>query len=166
MKRAHMIALMLIIPLVIALVLVFRFRRTLIPMIDETKYLWPVPGHLRISSKFGPRKAPTPGASTVHGGIDIPAPMGTDVVAPWDGVVQSLFYTNGGGQQLVIEHTDGRVTGYAHLLETLVSAGQNVTRGQVVAKVGSTGRSTGPHLHFTLKPSLSADKIDPESLYA
>ncbi len=165
MKRT-MIAAAIITPLVIALVVAYWMRRTLIPMIDSTRYLWPVPGHTRITSRFGHRHAPTQGASTDHNGIDIGAPKGADIVSPWDGVVRSVFSTTGGGNQLVIDHADGRVTGYAHLSQTLVQVGDRVTRGQVIAKVGATGRVTGPHLHFTLRPSREGAHVDPETLYA
>ena len=117
--RAMTITAAILIPLVVGAVAVYLMRRTIIPMIDSSRYLWPVPGHTRITSKFGPRNAPTAGASTNHGGIDIGAPTGTDIVAPWDGRVRSVYSTEGGGNQLVIDHTDGRVTGYAHPSKTL-----------------------------------------------
>lgn len=165
-----MIAAAILIPLLIALLVMFRFRRTLIPMIDETKWLWPVPGSTRITSKFGQRHAPTAGASTMHYGIDIGARVrgvvGDDIVAPWDGQVRSVFTTSGGGNQLLIAHSDGRVSGYAHLDRVLVQPGQIVSRGEVIAKMGNTGTSTAAHLHFTVRPAEGAPYIDPETLYA
>ena len=114
----------------------------------------------RITSQFGQRTAPVAGASTNHNGIDIATPIGTPVVAPADGTVTLVNNVpNMGGKQIVITHNDGYKTGYAHLSEQLVSVGQNVKQGQLIAKTGNTGIGTGPHLHFTL--TYNGVKIDP-----
>lgn len=168
MKRSLMILAAILIPIALIALVLHRYRRLLIPMIDETRYLWPVPGFTKVTSRFGNRKAPVDGASTGHNGIDIGGAgiAGADVVAPWDGSVHNVYRNDAGGNQVIIHHDDGRVTGYAHLAEVLVRAGDRVTRGQVIARVGSTGRVTGPHLHFTVRPARDAAHIDPETLYA
>ncbi len=112
--------------------------------------VWPVPDSSRVTSKFGPRKAPTAGASTYHRGIDIGAARGTDVLAAIAGTVTTAGYDSTSGYHIVIDHGNGVETKYLHASKLLVKAGQYVERGQVIMKVGSTGVSTGPHLHFGL----------------
>ena len=126
-------------------------------------FIWPVPGHSRISSPFGPRKAPTVGASTYHRGIDIPAPTGTKVVASDGGkvVVAKTGYNGGRGTYIVIDHGNGMGTLYQHLNKYLVKVGQAVKQGDKVAEVGSTGIGTGPHLHFEVQTSFSGTKGTP-----
>lgn len=112
---------------------------------------WPVPGYSRISSPYGYRLHPVLNIQKMHTGIDIPAPTGTPAVAIDSGKV--IFSGNQGsyGKTVMIQHDDGKVTLYAHNSELLVSVGQRVEKGQVVTKIGSTGRSTGPHLHFEVR---------------
>ena len=118
----------------------------------------------KITSGFGNRTAPTAGASTSHNGIDIATPLGTPVVAPADGVVTLVNYVpNLGGKQIVIKHNDGYQTGYAHLSEQLVSVGQKVKQGQLIAKTGNSGIGTGAHLHFTL--TYNGVKINPQKYF-
>jgi len=112
--------------------------------------LWPIPASSRITSKFGYRKAPTAGASTYHKGIDVGAPSGTTVIAAIAGTVTKATYNSTSGYYVVIDHGDGVETKYLHASKLLVKAGDYVERGQPVIKVGSTGVSTGPHLHFGL----------------
>ncbi|HNA32686.1 MAG TPA: M23 family metallopeptidase [Flavobacteriales bacterium] len=152
--------------LVVLVAVAVRMRKILLPAMLPTSWLWPVKGHSTVSSPFGSRTAPTAGASTDHNGIDIPAPVGTPVQAPWNGTVRQVYWNSAGGNQLIIDHDDGRVSGYAHLDTTAVVAGQKVSRGETIATVGSTGHVTGPHLHFTARPSKSAPHIDPLDLYA
>lgn len=154
---------------ILAVALTWWARRKLARMeaAGDIAPLWPVPGYHQVTSKFGPRTAPTAGASSIHNGIDIAAPIGTPVVAPWDGIVAKVYSNAAGGNQLIIDHDNGYRTGYAHLSRALVQVGDRVTRGQQVAEVGNTGHSTGPHLHFTVRPpSLTgmAAHIDPQSL--
>ena len=110
--------------------------------------LWPCPSSHKITSDYGPRESPTAGASTNHKGIDIGAAYGADIVAADSGVVIVSTYSNSAGNYIVIDHGNGICTVYMHASSRLVSVGNTVTRGQVIAKVGSTGYSTGNHLHF------------------
>lgn len=113
-----------------------------------TGFIWPCPGYTRISSYFGPRPQPTPGASTNHKGVDLAASYGTSILASAAGVVTTSQYSKSAGNYIVIAHGNGISTVYMHCSSLLVSAGATVEQGQVIAKVGSTGYSTGNHLHF------------------
>lgn len=117
--------------------------------------VWPVAGAADISDYYGPREAPTVGASTFHQGIDFAAPAGAPVVAAAAGTVTHVVAVDAGGcgVEVIVQHEEpvGSVsTRYCHLLEgsTTVGVGQAVAAGQPLAAVGSTGVSTGPHLHF------------------
>ena len=112
---------------------------------------WPVPGYSRISSPFGYRIHPVLGVSKMHTGIDIPAPTGTPAVAVASGTVISAGYQGAYGNTVMIRHDNGLVSLYAHNSALVVSVGDRVEKGQVVSKIGSTGRSTGPHLHFEIR---------------
>lgn len=112
-------------------------------------YIRPVSGG-RQTSGFGRRKAPTAGASTYHKGVDWAVPTGTAVVASCGGTVIKAGWGSGYGYVVYIRHEDGRETRYAHLSRVLVSTGQRVSQGQRIALSGSTGVSTGPHLHFEM----------------
>lgn len=115
----------------------------------------------RLSSTFGTRKHPITGKISKHGGIDIAVKTGTLVGAAADGVV-ILASTNVGhyGTAVFIDHQNGYVTHYGHLSKILTKVGRKVKAGQIIAKSGSTGRSTGPHLHFTIKKKgVSVDPL-------
>lgn len=114
----------------------------------EGTFMWPAVEGYSISSYFGPREAPTGGASTYHKGIDIPCPAGSDIVAGESGTVIISQYSNSAGYYIMIDHGGGVSTVYMHNSELVVGVGQTVTKGQVIAKAGSTGYSTGPHCHF------------------
>lgn len=112
---------------------------------------WPVPGYSRISSPYGYRIHPIFNTKKMHTGIDIPAPTGTPAVSIDQGKVIFSGTKGGYGKTIMIQHDDGKVTLYAHNSELIVSVGQRVQKGQVVSKIGSTGNSTGPHLHFEVR---------------
>lgn len=119
-----------------------------------------------ISSPFGPRTAPTPGASSFHNGVDIALPVGTTVHAPWDSTVLRAWNDTayGGGLSLRLSHPNGYITAYCHLSRILVDEGQTLSQGDPIAETGTTGRTTGPHLHFSLRDSDN-NKIDPQKFF-
>ena len=112
---------------------------------------WPVPGYSRISSPFGYRIHPVLGVKKLHTGIDIPAPTGTPAVAVASGTVIYSGVQGSYGNTVMIRHDNGLVSLYAHNSSLVVKVGDRVKKGQVVTKIGSTGRSTGPHLHFEIR---------------
>ncbi len=111
-------------------------------------FVWPCPASRRVTSDYGPRTAPMESASTNHQGIDIGAPEGSDICAAASGTVRAAAYSSAGGNYVMIDHGGGLYTVYMHASSLLVSSGQKVNAGDVIAKVGSTGISTGSHLHF------------------
>ena len=113
-----------------------------------TGFIWPCPSYTRISSYFGPRPQPTAGASTDHKGVDLAAPYGSSILASAAGVVTTSTYSKSAGNYIVIAHGNGTSTVYMHCSALLVSVGETVEQGEKIAKVGSTGYSTGNHLHF------------------
>jgi len=115
------------------------------------EFTWPVPGHTRVSSPFGWRTHPIWGDRRFHAGIDIPAPFHTPVVAANHGTITFRGWMGGYGNTLVIYHGNGVSTLYAHLQNFQALQGQTVIAGQRIATVGSTGDSTGPHLHFEVR---------------
>ncbi len=108
----------------------------------------PCPGYSRISSEFGWREAPIAGAGNNHKGMDLAAPTGTPIYAAASGTVTTARYSSSAGNWVVINHGNGLQTYYMHASALYVSEGQTVSKGQNIAAVGSTGQSTGPHLHF------------------
>lgn len=115
------------------------------------KLAWPTPGYTRVTSDYGWRIHPILKIKRMHNGIDIAAPIGATVVAAEDGVVLFTGWYGGYGKTVVIGHGNGISTMYPHLSSYQVTEGQNVRRGQAIAKVGNTGLSTGPHLHFEVR---------------
>lgn len=112
---------------------------------------WPVPGHSRISSPYGYRIHPIFKTKKLHTGIDIPAPTGTSITAAAAGTVIYSDWLGGYGKVVMLDHGGGIVTLYAHNSSLSVSEGQTVQRGATIARAGSTGNSTGPHLHFEVR---------------
>lgn len=125
---------------------------------------WPVPSCTLITSRFGYRVAPTTGASTYHGGLDIGAGMGASIVAAGAGDVIYAGANGGYGNCVMIDHGNGVVTVYAHMSSIGVSYGQYVTAGQYVGAVGSTGVSTGPHCHFEVR--INGVQTDPAAYFS
>lgn len=122
-------------------------------------FIWPCPSSSRITSYFGGREAPTAGASTDHKGIDIGSPTGNDIIAAADGEVAIAQYSSSAGNYVMIDHGGSVSTVYMHASKLCVSVGEKVKQGQVIAKVGSTGYSTGPHLHFGIR--ANGDYVNP-----
>ena len=116
----------------------------------------------RVTSSFGMRLHPVLGFSRMHAGIDFGAPIGTPVFAAGDGVVEKAQWTGGYGRWLQIRHNSQTETGYGHLSGWAVKPGQHVHQGQVVAYVGNTGLSTGPHLHFEIMQG--GKKVNPSGV--
>ena len=130
---------------------------------SETGYLWPLPGYYRLSSQFGYRIHPITGVAHSHTGIDIPASGGTPILAAKSGQVVTSAYHYSYGNYVVIDHGNGNSTLYAHMSSRAVSEGQMVTQGQVIGYVGTTGSSTGNHLHFEVRDNYT--RVDPESKF-
>jgi murein DD-endopeptidase MepM/ murein hydrolase activator NlpD len=112
-----------------------------------------------MSSRFGHRRSPFTGKREMHRGIDIATKMGAPIVAPADGIVSFTGRNGGYGKTVSIKHGHGLVTKYAHLKKALVKKGQYVKRGETIALVGNSGRSTGPHLHYEVH--LNKMAVDP-----
>jgi hypothetical protein len=122
--------------------------------LEPGQFIWPVPGSKRVSSYYGRRRGKR------HDGIDIPAKPGTSIVASADGeVVYSGSKISGYGNMIVVKHDDDYFTVYAHNSRNFVGKGDGVHQGQVIGRVGSTGRSTGPHLHFEVRKNKT--KLNP-----
>lgn len=118
---------------------------------DGGKFCWPCPSYTRISSDYGYRNHPILGIEKFHNGVDMAAPGGSDILAAYDGTVVAAAYSSSMGNYVMLDHGDGLVTIYMHASKLLVSVGQDVSRGEVIALVGTTGTSTGNHLHFTVR---------------
>lgn len=115
-------------------------------------YVWPVAdAHFRISSPYGPRKHPVTGKQDFHAGIDIPAPQGTRVIAVAAGEVTGVGTHPNLGRYVKITHDDGTYSLYGHLQRWTTRMGRKVKAGDDIGRVGSTGRSTGPHLDFSIR---------------
>ena len=118
---------------------------------DGGAFCWPAPSYTRVSSEYGYRIHPIYGTQKFHNGVDLAAPGGSDILAAYDGVVVAATYNASMGNYVMIDHGNELYTIYMHASSLLVSAGQSVSRGQRIALVGTTGNSTGNHLHFTVR---------------
>ena len=114
-------------------------------------FTWPTPGYTNITSSYGMRFHPILNERRMHTGMDIGAPMGATIVAADSGTVIFAGWMSGYGQVIIVDHNNDLSTLYAHQSSFLVSKGTNVSKGQAIGKVGSTGWSTGPHLHFEVR---------------
>lgn len=124
-------------------------------------FAWPTSG--RVSSGYGNRVHPVYGTTRMHTGVDIPAPTGQSIVAASDGVVVSAGWRGGYGMAVVIGHGGGVATLYGHMSRIDVSEGQRIEKGEHLGAIGSTGLSTGPHLHFEVR--VDGAPTDPQSWY-
>ena len=118
-------------------------------LLSSTPSIWPTEGW--VSSPFGYRQSPFTAKREFHRGLDISTRVGTPIVAPASGKVIFTGIDNGYGRTVVIDHGNGVTTRYAHLKNWVVKMSETVERGQLIARVGSTGRSTGPHLHYEVR---------------
>lgn len=128
-------------------------------VVSESGFMWPLPGYNTLSSLYGNRIHPVTGKPNSHTGIDIPAAGGTKILAAKSGVVTTSTYNSSYGNYVVVSHSDGTSTLYAHMRQRAVSKGQTVSQGQVVGYVGTTGSSTGNHLHFEIR--VNGSRVDP-----
>ena len=138
-------------------------RQNNITIDSETSYLWPLPGYYRLSSLFGYRIHPITGKAHSHTGIDIPAPGNTPILACKSGQVVTSAYHYSYGNYVVIDHGNGNSTLYAHMSSRAVSEGDMVSQGQTIGYVGTTGSSTGNHLHLEVRDNYT--RVDPESKF-
>ena len=127
-------------------------------------FMWPVASYVYVSSRFGLRVHPITGKTKSHTGIDIASNQGTAVYASDGGSVTLAGWNGGYGNCIMIDHGNGYVTLYGHLSSISVSVGQTVSQGTTIGAVGSTGNSTGPHLHFEVLKN--GTRIDPEQFFS
>lgn len=126
-------------------------------------FVWPTPSCTTTSSVYGYRVHPIYGTVKFHAGEDIPASYGAEILAAASGTVTTAGWVSGYGNYTVIDHGGGTMTAYGHQSSIIVSVGQYVEQGQVIGYVGSTGNSTGPHLHFEVYQNGST--VDPKSFF-
>ena len=126
---------------------------------DGGKFKFPAPSYTRISDDYGNRMHPILGVQKFHNGVDLAAPSGSPILAAYDGDVIAAAYSSSMGNYIMLDHGDGLYTIYMHASALYVSKGQTVSKGDKIAAVGSTGRSTGPHLHFSVREN--GDYVSP-----
>ncbi len=122
-------------------------------------FCWPAPSYTRISDDYGYRNHPILNVQQFHTGVDMAAPGGTPILAAYDGAVVQAAYNSSMGNYVMIDHGSGLYTIYMHAQKLMVSAGDEVSRGEQIATVGTTGRSTGNHLHFSVR--LNGSYVSP-----
>ena len=131
---------------------------------SESGYLWPLPASWNtLSSLFGKRTHPITRKPNNHTGIDVPASAGTNIYAAKSGVVTTSTYNSSYGNYVVVSHSDGSSTLYAHMKKRNATVGQTVKQGAVIGYVGTTGSSTGNHLHFEVR--INGNRVDPVNYY-
>lgn len=128
---------------------------------DGGKFKMPIASYTRVSSPYGWRMHPTLGVQKYHNGIDLASPTGTAIYAAYDGIVVASAYSSSMGNYIMIDHGSGLYTIYMHASKLYVSEDDVVVRGETIAAVGSTGRSTGPHLHFGVR--LNGAYVNPSN---
>lgn len=127
---------------------------------DGGMFAWPAPSYTRISDDFGMRdEHPILKTRTMHNGVDMAAPGGSPILAAYNGTVVAAAYSSSMGNYVMIDHGDNLYTIYMHASKLYVSQGAEVTKGQKIAAVGTTGRSTGNHLHFGVR--LNGSYVSP-----
>ncbi|MCI6552102.1 MAG: peptidoglycan DD-metalloendopeptidase family protein [Lachnospiraceae bacterium] len=126
---------------------------------DGGMFAWPAPSFTRISDDYGNRIHPILNVPQFHNGVDMAAPGGSPILAAYDGRVVASDYSGSMGNYIMIDHGDGLYTIYMHASALYVSKGDSVSRGQQIAAVGTTGRSTGNHLHFSVR--LNGSYVSP-----
>lgn len=148
-------------------VLVHKHRKKIKEVAEEAAekaQSWLRPVVAKITSKFGYRTDPKTGKQNAfHNGIDLAVPLGTEIKSPMPGVVDAITSGGDGGNQIILKHDNGYKTGYAHLSKQLVKKGDKIKQGDIIGLSGNTGKSTGPHLHFTLTDPSGA-KVDPQKM--
>ena len=132
---------------------------------SEKGYKWPLTDYTNLSSLYAGRIDPFTGKKATHSGLDVPAPKGVKILSAKSGVVLTSAYNKGGyGNYVVVDHGNGNTTLYAHMSSRSVKAGDVVKQGQVLGLVGTTGRSTGNHLHYEIRENNV--RIDPVTRYS
>ena len=126
---------------------------------DGGMFAWPAPSYTRISDDYGYRIHPILNVKQFHNGVDMAAPGGSPILAAYNGTVVSAAYSSSMGNYIMIDHGDNLYTIYMHASALYVSKGQEVVKGQKIAAVGTTGRSTGNHLHFSVR--LNGSYVSP-----
>ncbi len=126
---------------------------------DGGMFAWPAPSYTRISDDYGNRQHPILGVTRFHNGVDMAAPGGSPILAAYNGTVVAAAYNASMGNYVMIDHGDNLFTIYMHASALYVSKGQEVVKGQKIAAVGTTGRSTGNHLHFSVR--LNGNYVSP-----
>ncbi len=129
---------------------------------DGGMFTWPAPSYTRISDEYGNRMHPTLGIQKFHNGIDMAAPGGSAILAAYNGKVVAADYNGSMGNYIMIDHGDSLYTIYMHASALYVSKGAEVSKGDKIAAVGSTGRSTGNHLHFSVR--LNGNYVNPRKI--
>jgi murein DD-endopeptidase MepM/ murein hydrolase activator NlpD len=128
-------------------------------LLRMTPTIWPADTR-RVTSLFGIRTDPFTGRATFHGGLDLGGDTGDPVYATADGTVVTADHETAHGNHVVISHSNGIRTGYSHLSKILTEVGAKVSKGDIIGELGSTGRSTGPHLHYEV--FVNGERVDPQ----